>query len=77
VDQFMKSLTTRHSLIEEEISSEQTRPEPDRTRVLALKKMKLRLRDQIEYLRREGADMARVVVVRRKRWAEMPLKPAR
>ena len=77
MDQFMKSLKTRHSLIEEEISSEQTRPNPDRIRVLALKKMKLRLRDQIEYLRREGADMARVVVVHRKRWAEVTLKPAR
>ncbi|MBP2149171.1 DUF465 domain-containing protein [Xanthobacter autotrophicus DSM 597] len=77
MDQFMKSLKTRHSLIEEEISSEQTRPNPDRNRVLALKKMKLRLRDQIEYLRREGADMARVVVVHRKRWAEVTLKPAR
>lgn len=77
MDQFIKSLKTRHSLIEEEISSEQTRPNPDRNRVLALKKMKLRLRDQIEYLRREGADMARVVVVHRKRWTEVTLKPAR
>lgn len=77
MDQFMKSLKTRHGLIEEAICAEQTRPDPDRNRVLALKKMKLRLRDQIEYLRRDGAEMARVVVVRRDRWAEVPLRPVR
>jgi hypothetical protein len=74
LDQILKSLTSRHALLEAEIASERKRPQPDGLRVLGLKKMKLQLRDQIDYIRREG--FAPVMVVRRRRFAGPVLKPA-
>lgn len=70
----MKALTTRHRLIEEEITAEEKRPAPDRMRVLALKKLKLRMREQIEILHREGRRA--VTIVRRRRAAPLMLKTA-
>lgn len=75
MDQFLKALTTRHRLIEDEIVEEEKRPAPDRMRVLALKKLKLRMREQIEILHREGRRA--VTVVRRRRAAPLILTPAR
>lgn len=75
MDQFLKALTTRHRLIEDEIVEEERRPAPDRMRVLALKKLKLRMREQIEILHREGRRA--VTVVRRRRAAPLILTPAR
>lgn len=75
MDQFLKALTNRHRLIEDEIVAEEKRPAPDRMRVLALKKLKLRMREQIEILHREGRRA--VTVVRRRRAAPFILNPAR
>ena len=43
------SLSQRHAELEREISVEMARPLPDSTRLAALKKEKLRLKDQIEH----------------------------
>ena len=43
------SLAQRHAELEREISAEMTRPLPDSTRLAALKKEKLRLKDEIEH----------------------------
>lgn len=75
MDQLMKALTSRHRIIEDEIVAEEKRPAPDRMRVLALKKLKLRVREQIEILHREG--QRAVTVVRRRRAPAFALKPAR
>ncbi|MEW6256890.1 MAG: DUF465 domain-containing protein [Pseudomonadota bacterium] len=75
MDQLLKALTTRHRIIEDEIVAEEKRPAPDRMRVLALKKIKLRMREQIEILHREG--QRAVTIVRRRRAAPLMLNPAR
>lgn len=48
----LKALYARHGIIEAKIHGEQSRPQPDSLRVRALKKMKLRLRDQIRTVER-------------------------
>ncbi len=48
----LKSLYARHGILEAKIHGEQSRPAPDSIRVKALKKMKLKLRDQIEAMER-------------------------
>ena len=48
----LKSLYARHGILEARIHGEQCRPAPDSLRVRALKKMKLKLRDQIETMER-------------------------
>lgn len=49
----LKALYARHGIIEAKIHGEQSRPKPDSLRVRALKKMKLRLRDQIRTVERQ------------------------
>lgn len=49
----LKALYARHGIIEAKIHGEQCRPSPDSLRVRALKKMKLKLRDQIRTLERQ------------------------
>lgn len=75
LDQLMKALTARHRILQDEIAAEEKRPSPDRMRVLALKKLKLRMREQIEILHREG--QRAVTIVRRRRAPAFALKPAR
>jgi len=48
----LKALYARLGIIEAKIHGEQSRPRPDSLRVRALKKMKLKLRDQIEVVER-------------------------
>ncbi|QTL03750.1 hypothetical protein J5J86_24025 [Aquabacter sp. L1I39] len=74
MDTFLKSLTTRRSLLDAEMQAEREREEPDGERILALRRMKHQLGAQIEYIRREGRQIADVMVVRkRRRFAD--LKP--
>ncbi|TCT08276.1 YdcH family protein [Aquabacter spiritensis] len=75
MDSFVKALTARHRKIEQDIAEEERRPASDRMRVLALKKVKLRLREQIEVLHREGRRA--VTIVRRRRDPHLALRPAR
>lgn len=49
----LKALYARHGIIEAKIHGEQCRPRPDSLRVRALKKMKLKLRDQIRTVERQ------------------------
>ncbi len=48
----LKALYARHGVIDAKIIGEQNRPLPDDMRLRALKKMKLRLRDQIRIMER-------------------------
>lgn len=48
----LKALYARHGAIDAKILGEQNRPKPDSIRLRALKKMKLRLRDQINIMQR-------------------------
>lgn len=48
----LKALITRHSIVVNRIAEEQGRPLPDTLRVRSLKKLRLKLKDQIEHLQR-------------------------
>lgn len=52
MDQFLQSLRHRRAVIERRIMEEQTRPMPDSLRLQSLKKLKLRFRDQIDFIER-------------------------
>ncbi len=52
MDQFLKALRYRRSIIQARIEDEQARPAPDGLRLRALKKLKLQLREQIEFIDR-------------------------
>lgn len=52
MDQFLQSLRHRRAVIDRRITEEQTRPMPDSLRLQALKKLKLRFRDQIDLIER-------------------------
>lgn len=52
MDQFLKSLRERRSRIQARIEEEQARPAPDHLRLTALKKLKLRFREQIDFIER-------------------------
>ncbi len=57
MESFMNSLRNRRAQIQARIEHEQARPAPDSLRLYRLKKLKLRFREQIEYLEqlnREG-----------------------
>jgi hypothetical protein len=43
----LNALRTRHGILEAKIDAEHSRPRPDTIRVKILKKMRLKLRDQI------------------------------
>lgn len=47
-----KSLKHRREILDARIAEEQARPGPDSLRLKALKKIKLRFRDQIEFMER-------------------------
>ena len=48
----LTSLTSKHADIEREIDAENAKPAPDEVRMGALKKQKLRLKDEMTDLRR-------------------------
>jgi hypothetical protein len=52
MDTFTKSLRHRRVTVQTRIEDEQARPVPDHLRLSALKRLKLRLRDQIELIER-------------------------
>ncbi len=52
MDQFIKSLRHRTATVQARIEDEQARPAPDQLRLTALKRLKLRFRDQIEFIER-------------------------
>ncbi|MDZ7628699.1 MAG: DUF465 domain-containing protein [Parvularculaceae bacterium] len=47
----LQSLNSRHQELESLLFSELKHPQPDDTRVVELKRLKLRIKDQIERLR--------------------------
>lgn len=48
----LRSLEERHALLEQQIASEDARPRPDDSALGRLKREKLRLKEEIERLRR-------------------------
>ncbi len=52
MDQFIKSLRDRRATVQARIDDEQARPAPDQLRLSALKRLKLRFRDQIAFIER-------------------------
>jgi hypothetical protein len=50
----LKALEDRHAALEQQIVQEDSRPRPDSAELSRLKLEKLRLKEQIERLRREG-----------------------
>ncbi len=48
------SLETRHQVLEAEIASEASRPNPDQLRMSALKRQKLLIKDELSALDRRG-----------------------
>ncbi|MBL0935397.1 MAG: YdcH family protein [Rhizobiaceae bacterium] len=68
MDQFLNSLRNRRAQIQARIEHEQARPAPDSLRLYGLKKLKLRFREQIEYLERLNREgQATVIPVIRRR----------
>lgn len=68
MDQFIKSLRHRRATVQARIMDEQARPAPDQLRLSALKRLRLRFRDQIEFierLNRRGETIAIPVIRRR------------
>lgn len=49
----LQSLNQRHQELEAQLTTEMKHPHPDDTRVHELKRLKLRIKDQIERLRHE------------------------
>lgn len=72
MDQFIKSLRHRRAILQARIEDEQARPAPDQLRVSALKRLKLRFREQIEFLERMNrhGEKVTIPIVRRR-----PLRP--
>lgn len=52
MDQFLKALLNRRTRVQSRIDDEQARPVPDQLRPSELKRLRLRYRDQIEYIER-------------------------
>ena len=50
----LRSLETRHQSLEKQIASEDARPRPDAMALTRLKREKLRLKEEIERLRRSN-----------------------
>lgn len=77
MDPFLNSLRNRHAVIDARIEREQARPAPDSLRLFGLKKLKLRFREQIEYierLNREG-QATMIPVIRRKSHTSAMARP--
>ena len=68
MDQFIKSLRHRRAAVQARIEDEQGRPAPDQLRLNALKRLKLRFRDQIEIIERMNRrdEATPIPVVRRR-----------
>ncbi len=69
MDQFLKALRHRRAIIQQRIEEEQTRPQPDSLKLRALKKVRLRFREQIEFidrLNRRGEAITIPVITRRR-----------
>ncbi len=78
MDQFLKSLTARRTILEGEMAAERGAAHPDGERLLDLKRMKRQIGMQIDYIRREGRQIAEVMVVRkRRRFAPLGVKSLR
>ncbi|SCZ14238.1 DUF465 domain-containing protein [Microvirga guangxiensis] len=67
MDQFLKSLRHRAG-IQARIDEEQTRPAPDYLRLTGLKKLRLKFREQIEFIERmnRNGEVVPIPVVRRR-----------
>jgi hypothetical protein len=68
MDQFIKSRRHRRATVQARIMEEQARPAPDQLRLSALKRLRLRFRDQIEFLERmnSSGETITIHVVRRR-----------
>lgn len=68
MDQFIKSLRQRRAIIQARIEDEQARPAPDQLRLSALKRLKLRFGEQIEFIERMNrrGEKTSIPVVRRR-----------
>jgi len=68
MDQFIKSLLHRRATVQSRIENEQASPAPDQLRLSALKRLKLRYRDQIEFIERMNrrGEAIPIPVVRRR-----------
>ena len=66
VNPLLKSLRGRHGIVQDRIDAEQSRPRPDALRLKTLKKLKLFVRDRIEFLERKDRGKPPVVVVTRR-----------
>ena len=77
MDPFLNSLRNRRAQIQARIEHEQARPAPDSLRLYGLKKLKLRFREQIEYLERLNREgQATVIpVVRRRSFTQAMARP--
>ncbi|MFN4087688.1 MAG: DUF465 domain-containing protein [Alphaproteobacteria bacterium] len=54
----LNSLNAKHTEIEQEIAAENAKPAPDEVRMTALKKQKLKLKDEITDLQRRASPAA-------------------
>ena len=68
MDTFIKSLRHRRATVQARIEDEQARPLPDHLRLSALKRLKLRFREQIEFIERMNrcGETTTIPVVRRR-----------
>ncbi len=66
MDNLVKALGERRKTVQTRIEEELARPMPDSLKLLSLKKLKLHLRDQIEFIQRMDRNRPPVMVVRRK-----------
>jgi hypothetical protein len=68
MDTFIKSLRHRRATVQARIEDEQARPLPDHLRLSALKRLKLRFREQIEFIERlnRHGETTPIPVVRRR-----------
>ena len=55
LDGHLAALSDKHDTLERQIEKEEHRPSPDETRLKSLKREKLRIRDEMESLRRTAA----------------------
>ncbi|MCY1745075.1 MULTISPECIES: YdcH family protein [Ensifer] len=62
MDQFLKSLRGRKANVQARIDEEQSRPAPDALRLNALKKLKLRFREQIDFIERQNRQRETVLI---------------
>jgi len=68
MDQFLNSLRQRRASVQARIEEEQARPAPDTLRLTALKRLRLRFRDRIDFIERMNPNgrSVRIPVVRRR-----------